>query len=164
VASKYTNHTFSPKLWKNTACGPQVEAKTVPKVVKAIPGSSTEPQSAPKCNPGPSYFRTCRHILHDLGPPSLKAASGNEFSPQNDPPDSQDHEHIFILIIECNNLVRIMNRVLPTFRIDLGSAATCSGPLHLIHLGMVTFIPSDPLYHMMIRRRNNKSIYIYIYI
>ena len=39
-----------------------------------------------------------------------------------------------------------------------------SGPLHMIHLGMVTFSLSDKLYHMMIRRRNNKSIYIYIYI
>ena len=36
----------------------------------------------------------------------------------------------------------------------------CSGPLHLL----VTLFLSDPLYHMMIRRRNNKSIYTYIYI
>ena len=68
---------------------------------------------------------------------------------------------------KCNQCVQITNkmyRLLLTFSIDLGSAAACSGPLHLIHLGMDTFISSDPLYYMMIRRRGNKSIYIYIYI
>ena len=56
-----------------------------------------------------------------------------------------------------------MDRLLLTFRIDFGSAAACSVPLHLIHLGMETFISSDPLYYMMIRRRNNKSMDIWIY-
>ena len=155
---------FSNKIMKNRARGPQVEAKTVSKLVKGFLGSSTEPQSAPKCSPGRSYFPTFRHILHDLVPPSPKAASGNEFSAQNDPADSQNHENIYMWIRRMSQTGSNNGRFLTTFSNDLGPAATCSGPLALIHLSMVTTIPSDPLYYMMIRRRNNKSIYIYIYI
>ena len=56
-----------------------------------------------------------------------------------------------------------MDRLLLTFSIELGSATACSVPLYLIHLGMETFISSDPLYYMMIRRRNNKSMDIWIH-
>ena len=65
---------FHQQSEKNRACRPQVEVKTVPK------------------------FYPFRHFLCDVGPPSLRAGSGIEISDQNDPPNTPNHQNIYILI------------------------------------------------------------------
>ena len=75
----------SDKTVKNGACGAQVEAQIVQKLVKGVPSSA---HRASKCSQMESwavklvYFSD---VLDDFGPPSLKIASGMQFSVQNDP-------------------------------------------------------------------------------
>ena len=88
---------FSHKIVKNKACAPQVETKTVPKVVKVLPSSAHRAPKCSKMQPRAVIFPYFWAIIVDLGPPFLKAASGNQFSAQNDPPDTQNQEKMYIL-------------------------------------------------------------------
>ena len=77
----------SDKTVKNGACGAQVEAQIIQKLVKGVPSS---PHRASKCSQMESwavklvYFSD---VLEDFDPLSLKTAPGMQFSLQNDRPD-----------------------------------------------------------------------------
>ena len=75
----------SDKIVKNEACGAQVEAQIVQKLVRGVPSS---PHRASKCSQMVSwavklvYFSD---VLDDFDPLSLKIAPGMQFSLQNYP-------------------------------------------------------------------------------
>ena len=57
----------SDKTVENGACGVQVEAQIVQKLVKGYPAAPTERQSVPKWSLGPSNWCTFRYIEPRLG-------------------------------------------------------------------------------------------------
>ena len=86
---------------------------------------------------------------------SSKLGKWVEWGNNSTAPDNQNHKTNTHL--DTGNTT-VNGQTLLDFSIDLCSAATCSGPLHLIHLVRVTLISFNPLYYLMIRRQNCKSI------
>ena len=85
------NTFFHQNLEKTKPEHGRLKPKASTRSPKASPAGPTEPQSAPKCSPGLSYFNLFVNILCEVGPSFLRAGSGIELSAQSDPPDNQNH-------------------------------------------------------------------------
>ena len=147
---------FSNKIAKKQACGPQVEAKTVPELVKDLPSSAHIASRWSKMEPRDVIFLYFSAHLARLGPTISEGCF-------RQPSFSWKRASRRPKPWTCTHLDTKKYNSKRTdscgFQHRPRLCATCSGPLHLIHLIRVTFISSDPLYYVVIRRRNNKSIY-----
>ena len=75
----------SDKTVKNGACGAQVEAQIVQKLVKGVPSSPHRASQCSQMQPWAAKLVYFSDVLDDFDPLSLKIAPGMQFSLQNDP-------------------------------------------------------------------------------